>query len=79
MEIEVRLFAILQKHLPPGSSPYSCRLHMGDESRVMDVLTRLSLPAELPKILLVNGVKSGDETTLKDGDVLSVFPPLGGG
>jgi len=52
---------------------------MGDESRVMDVLTRLSLPAELPKILLVNGVKSSDEATLKDGDILSVFPPLGGG
>jgi len=52
---------------------------MGDGSRVKDVLTRLSLPAEVPKILLVNGVKSGDETTLKDGDVLSVFPPLGGG
>ena len=79
MEIEVRLFATLQKHLPPGSGPYSCRLHMGDESRVMDVLTRLSLPAELPKILLVNGVKCNGEATLKDGDVLSVFPPLGGG
>ncbi len=79
MEIEVRLFAILQKHLPPGSGPYSCRLRMGKESRVKDVLTRLSLPAGLPKILLVNGVKSSEEATLKNGDVLSVFPPLGGG
>ena len=79
MEIEVRLFAILQKHLPPGSGAYSCRLHMGDGSRVKDALTRLSLPVELPKILLVNGVKSSDEVALKDGDVLSVFPPLGGG
>jgi len=79
MEIEVRLFATLQKYLPGGSGSYSCRLQMGDESQVKDVLIRVDLPTEMPKIILLNGIRCDFESKLKEGDVLSIFPPLGGG
>lgn len=79
MEIEVRLFAIFQRYLPQGRSPYSCKLKVEVESRVKDILNNLSLPEEMPKIILLNGVRCNPESKLREGDVLSIFPPLGGG
>ena len=79
MEIEVKLFATLQKYLPGGSGAHSCRLEMGEEAQVKDVFVRLDLPAEMPKIVLLNGLRCDLESRLKEGDVLSIFPPVGGG
>ena len=79
MEIEVKLFAIFHRYLPKGGSPYSCKLKVEVESRVEDILNNLGLPKEMPKILLLNGVRCNPESKLREGDVLSIFPPLGGG
>lgn len=79
MEIEVKLFATLQKYLPGGSGSHSCRLQMGGEAQVKDVLARLDLAMEMPKIILLNGLRCDSESKLKEGDVLSIFPPVGGG
>jgi sulfur carrier protein len=79
MEIEVKLFAIFQRYLPPGSSPYSCKLRLESEAQVEDVVNYLNLPKEMPKILLLNGIRCKPESKLREGDVISIFPPLGGG
>ena len=79
MDIEVKLFATFQKHLPSGHGPFSCKLRMEEKASVEDVLKHLDLPREMPKILLLNGVRCQAESKLKEGDVLSIFPPLGGG
>jgi molybdopterin converting factor small subunit len=79
MEIEVRLFATLRDYLPPGSSQFSCKLQVKSNDTVGDILKKLNLPDEMPKIILVNGVHSTLERVLKRGDVLSVFPPVAGG
>jgi molybdopterin converting factor small subunit len=79
MEIEVKLFATLREYLPKGSSRFSCKMKVDDSTRIQDILSRLKLPEEIPKIILINGVHGKKEQILKDGDVVSIFPPVAGG
>ncbi|UCD72334.1 MAG: MoaD/ThiS family protein [Syntrophobacterales bacterium] len=79
MEIEVKLFATLRDYLPKGSGQFSCKLELNSTNTVMDVLKKLKIPDEIPKIILVNGVHSNLDRVLKLGDVLSIFPPVAGG
>ncbi len=79
MEIEVKLFATLRDYLPEGSSRFSCKMKVEGPTRVQDILSNLKIPEEMPKIILVNGVHGKKDQILKEGDVLSVFPPVAGG
>ncbi len=79
MEIEVKLFATLRDYLPKGSGQFSCKVEIDSTDTVRNVLERLEIPEEMPKIILVNGVHSNLDRVLKFGDVLSVFPPVAGG
>jgi len=79
MEIEVKLFATLRDYLPKGSSRFSCKMKVDGSTRVQDILSRLKIPEEMPKIILVNGVHGKKDQLLKEGDVLSIFPPVAGG
>jgi molybdopterin synthase sulfur carrier subunit len=79
MEIEVKLFATLRDYLPNGSDQFSCKLEVNSTDTVGDVLKKLKIPEEIPKIILVNGVHSNLDRVLKLGDILSVFPPVAGG
>ena len=44
-----------------------------------EVMTELKLPEQTPKIIILNGVHAEADRVLRDGDVLSLFPPVGGG
>jgi len=79
MEIEVKLFATLRDYLPKGSSRFSCMMEIDGQTRVQDILSRLKIPNEMPKIILVNGVHGKKEQIVKEGDVVSIFPPVAGG
>ncbi len=79
MEIEVKLFATLRDYLPPGSSRFSCKMGIDGKTRVEDILSKLKIPEEMPKIILVNGIHGKKDQILKEGDILSVFPPVAGG
>jgi len=79
MEIEVKLFANFRDFLPKGSDRFSCRVTINGAERVADILRKLSLPTDHPKIILINGVHGKEGDLLKDGDVLSIFPPVAGG
>jgi molybdopterin synthase sulfur carrier subunit len=79
MEIEVKLFATLRDYLPKGSGRFSCKMEIDDHSRVQDILSKLNLPEDIPKIILINGTHGKKDQRLKDGDILSIFPPVAGG
>jgi molybdopterin converting factor small subunit len=79
MKIEIALFATLSKYLPPGAQNRRAVIEVKDGSTVRDILNQLGVPGELPNILLVNGRQAPESTVLKDGETLSVFPPLAGG
>lgn len=44
-----------------------------------DVLKKMGIPAGEVSILLVNGFHKTPETPVKDGDIVALFPPVGGG
>jgi molybdopterin synthase sulfur carrier subunit len=79
MEIEVKLFATLRDYLPKGSSRFSCKMEIDDRTTVEDILSRLNIPEDMPKIILINGTHAKKDQKLKEGDVLSIFPPVAGG
>jgi molybdopterin converting factor small subunit len=79
MKIEVKLFANFRDYLPEGSDRFSCMFTLNPSGRVSDVLEKLGIPTDHPKIILINGVHGKEDHSLKEGDVLSVFPPVAGG
>lgn len=44
-----------------------------------DILDLLEIPHEEVAICLINGFHSKIENPVKDGDILALFPPVGGG
>ncbi|SDG56483.1 Sulfur carrier protein ThiS (thiamine biosynthesis) [Propionivibrio dicarboxylicus] len=82
MNIRLRLFATLRDYLPPGAST-EVPLELPDTATVADALTTLGVPLNLAHIAFVNGrhVLKPDLATrvLQSGDVVSVFPAIGGG
>ena len=72
--IEVRLFAGLRQgrqkiyHMEPGSV-----------TTVQDIMDVLAIQRKEVNILLINGFHQKPETEVKDEDVVSLFPAVGGG
>lgn len=79
MEVKVKLFATLRDYLPKDSDGKSCQIEIDGKTTVEQIITQLNLPVEIPKIILVNGLQGTADQTLKEGDVLSIFPPVAGG
>ncbi len=79
MEIELKLFANFRDYLPKGSDRFSSKISIDPSDRVRDVLKKVGIPEDFPKIILINGTHGKEDDTLKEGDVLSVFPPVAGG
>lgn len=79
MKIEVALYATLSKYLPPGAQNKKAVIEVKDGATVREVMNQLGIPADLPTILLANGRQAPEGTVLKDGETLSIFPPLAGG
>ena len=74
MKISVKLFASL-RDFGPNIEEKS----VPENSTVESVVNSLSLPEDIPLLTLVNGVHADLKETLKEGDVLALFPPVGGG
>lgn len=72
--IEVRLFATLRegrgKIFSLDSQNYKCG---------KDILKEFQIPEAEVAIFLINGFHSKPEDPVKDGDVIALFPPVGGG
>ena len=79
MNVEIALYATLSKYLPPGAQNRKAVIEVKDGATVREVMNRLGIPPDLPNMLLVNGRQATDGTALKDGETLSIFPPLAGG
>lgn len=74
MEINVKLFATLRE----GRFKVE-KTKLNDNSRVIDVIEKYDLPLEEVAICYVNGRDADNDHVLKDGDTVSLFPPVGGG
>ncbi len=46
---------------------------------VEEALKGISIPKKIPLLILVDGIHQRKDYVLKEGEVLSVYPPIGGG
>jgi len=79
VEVQVRLFANLAEYGPPAARGGAGRVELPEGATVADLLARLGIPDEGPRLLLVNGRDAEAGVTLHAGDVVDVLPPLVGG
>jgi len=73
--ISINLFATLSKYSPENSQEYP----VGPGMTISEIIAELDLPADLVKLIFLNGVKCDAHVELKKGDRLGIFPPVGGG
>ncbi|WP_026476911.1 MoaD/ThiS family protein [Alkaliphilus transvaalensis] len=74
MEIKVRLFATLRE-----GRGKELMLDLGDVVTPREIIKALNIEEEEVAILLINGRDGELDTLLKRDDVVSIFPPVGGG
>lgn len=74
MDVEVRLFSALREgRFRKRTVPVPDRACLGD------LVRQLSIPEKDVSISLVNGRFRGLDEPLADGDVVALFPSIGGG
>lgn len=74
MKIKVRLFATLRE-----GRGKELELEFNNAATPHRVIEELKIPQEEVAILLINGRDGNLDTSLLEGDVVSIFPPVGGG
>lgn len=72
--IEVRLFSGFRK----GREKVTM-LPVAEFPTVDHILKHMAIPENEVAILLINGMHATKENALKSGDVVSLFPAVGGG
>jgi sulfur-carrier protein len=79
MTVRVKLHAILRKFLPPGAEDHTAVLDVPEGTTVSEVIARLGIPEKHAGMLVSGDDYLKPESKLRDGQELSVFPPLAGG
>jgi sulfur-carrier protein len=79
MRLTVKLFATLVrfKDGTRAGRPFEVELHEG--CVVRDLIDHLKIPAEETHVVFINNIIEEIHSPLKDGDVVGIFPPVGGG
>ena len=84
MNITFKLFATLTDYLPATSRRSNIvALDVAPDATISQIIEPFGLPPRLVHLVLVNGRYIAPElrpgTTLNEGDVLAIWPPIAGG
>ena len=84
MKITFKLFATLTDYLPVSARRSNIvELDVAPEASINQIIEPFGLPPKLVHLVLVNGRYIEPElrltTTLAEGDVLAIWPPIAGG
>jgi len=83
MRIKVKLFAMLQDRLPPGSVGHTTEIEIPSGATARRVIEQMRIPAPMAHLVMVNGAHLTqaeiDQRILQEGETLSIFPPIAGG
>ncbi|RPI09420.1 MAG: MoaD/ThiS family protein [Zetaproteobacteria bacterium] len=79
MTIAVVLYAGLARYRPAGAGDRAATLDMTEGATVQEAMRRLGIPDDLSCLAVVNGARVATARVLRDGETLSLFPPLAGG
>ena len=84
MKITLKLFASLTDYLPAADrSSNITQLDVPPDASILQIIEPFGLPPKLVHLVLINGSYINPEVrgthTLKEGDVLAIWPPIAGG
>lgn len=74
MKVEVRLFAYFRNNRWKKQV-----LEYKDGSTLADIINEIGIELEDVSIGLLNGIDGSLDREVQDGDILALFPPVGGG
>lgn len=84
MKITFKLFASLTDYLPPEARQGNVlELEVAADAPIARIIEPFGLPPKLVHLVLVNGHYIAPDQrlthTLREGDVLAIWPPIAGG
>ncbi|MEW6400592.1 MAG: MoaD/ThiS family protein [Chloroflexota bacterium] len=79
MRVTVKLFATLVRFKDGTRAGKPFEVDLPDGSAVQDVIDLLKIPPEETHVVFINSIIVENDAKLKDGDVIGMFPPVGGG
>ena len=74
MQLEIKLFASLQKYMPNVE-----KIELDGNCTVLDLLKKIGISSSEVAITLVNGRHVKLEQRLNEGETVAMFPPIAGG
>jgi molybdopterin converting factor small subunit len=84
MQITFKLYASLTQYLPAEARESNrVTLDVSADASVAQIIAPFNLPEKLVHLVLINGAYVQPEErlsrTLREGDVLAIWPPIAGG
>lgn len=79
MRVTVKLFATLVRFNDGSQYGKPFEVELPDGSVVKDLIDLLKIPPQETHVVFVNNIIHEQDARLKDGDVVGLFPPVGGG
>ena len=80
MKIEIKFLTQMKKYLPdPDMAGNTRSIEIKEKTTICQMLLGLGIPVDMPKVIMLNERQGRLDDILKDGDRVSVFPPVGGG
>ena len=77
--VQVKLFATLRRQFPDLGIGEAMPIELPEDATVDGLLEAMDLPRKQVKIIFVDGIVRQEGFVLSDGDVVGLFPPVGGG
>ena len=79
MRVTVKLFATLVRFKDGTRTGKPFEVDLPDGAIVKDLIDHLKIPPEETHIVFINNIIEEHYSNLKDGDIVGIFPPVGGG
>lgn len=79
MRVTVKLFATLVRFKDGSRAGRPFEVDLPEGSLVQDLVNSLNIPIEETHIVFINNIIVETWSKLQDGDVVGLFPPVGGG
>lgn len=74
MKIKVKVFANLRENREKEQD-----IEVEEGVKALDIIHRLAIDPRDVAIIMINGRRVEEDSLLEQGDVLALFPPVGGG
>lgn len=79
MQVSVKLFATLTRYKEGAKTGTPFLVDLPDDAKVLDLINTLRVPPEEAHIIFINRIIVTPEAGIKNGDVIGIFPQVGGG